>query len=134
MVTVEFTKRCLDHDFEGIPENIERGLLRKLETLQYEPLFGKALVGPLARYRSVTFGQYRALYRYHVESDTTFVVIVGVRKGHEIDDVYQMAQQLLRAGRLDATAAQLTKALEHNMERLRSMAEKEPKDKKGRDR
>jgi addiction module RelE/StbE family toxin len=59
---------------------------------------GKALVQPLEGLRSLRAGRsrYRIIYRVHTAEKTVAVLLIGERKaGHE-EDVYALAEKLLK--------------------------------------
>ncbi|HXF81487.1 MAG TPA: type II toxin-antitoxin system RelE/ParE family toxin [bacterium] len=118
MATVEITDQCLVRDLVAMPDKLAQAIVEKMGILASNPEFGKPLTGELAGYRRLTHGQYRILYRYHEQSDTVFVVLIGLRKGTEMDDVYSNARRLLRAGKLQATVEQLRLADQLNRKRL----------------
>ncbi len=95
MATVEIAKRCLDEDLSDLPEETQDGILKKIAILATDPEYGKPLVRELKGYRRLTYGRYRIVYRYHPRSDSCFVVLVGVRKGAETEDVYAQLRQRL---------------------------------------
>jgi mRNA interferase RelE/StbE len=71
----------------------------RIDGLTTEPeLQGKALLGELKGYRSVRgAGQrYRILYRVHHASVEVLVVAVGRRAEGSREDIYRLAQRLLR--------------------------------------
>ncbi len=114
MATVEFTPRCLQEDFEEISEKDEDAIIEKAQLLAVNPEFGKPLTGDFAGLRRLTCGRYRIVYRHHRESDTCFILMVGLRMEGDADDVYAKATRLLRVGRLQAAAEQLRAAEERN--------------------
>jgi len=118
VATVEFAPRSLNEDFEDISEKDENATLRKVQLLATNPEFGKALTGEFVGLRRLTCGRHRIIYRHHRESDTCFILMVGLRMEGDADDVYATAGRLLRAGRLDAAAAQLRAAEERNRKLL----------------
>jgi mRNA interferase RelE/StbE len=63
---------------------------------------GKPLVGDLKGYRSVrAVGQrYRIIYRVSQLTVTVAVVALGIRKGGSRDDIYTLAQKLVKLGLL----------------------------------
>ena len=84
-------------------KRVQRKIFERAEALATGPESqGKALVGPLAGYRSVrAVGQrYRIVYR--VERDRVIVITlaVGLRKDGDRKDVYALAKRLVRLGLL----------------------------------
>jgi mRNA interferase RelE/StbE len=63
---------------------------------------GKPLVGELAGFRSVrAVGQrYRIVYRVEHQEVTVLVVAAGRRRSGDKKDIYELARELLRQGRL----------------------------------
>lgn len=94
-----------------LPKKAREGLLDKADELiaSGDPeAVHKPLVGPLAGYRRITYGQrYRAIYRVDREElasgDVLLRIVVtfvlaGLRKDGDKKDVYALAQKLLRLG------------------------------------
>lgn len=71
------------------------GFLKKLELLAVNPQYGKPLTHDLMGYRSVRLGRYRIVYRYQAETDTVWIVTVGIRKAGSRQDVYRELERLL---------------------------------------
>lgn len=74
-----------------------------IDTLALEPeLRGKPLVGDLKGYRSVrAVGQrYRIIYRVERLIVTVAVVAAGIRKEGSREDIYTLAQRLVKLGLL----------------------------------
>jgi len=74
-----------------------------IDTLASEPeQRGKPLVGDLKGYRSVrAVGQrYRIIYRVSQLTVMVAVVALGIRKGKSRDDIYTLAQKLVKLGLL----------------------------------
>lgn len=118
MATVEITERCHAEDLAAFQEEIQRSILIRLQMLELTPGFGKALVGNLAPYRSLTYGRVQILYRFHAQSDTVFVMMVELRKGAELDGALAEAKRLCRAGRFEDAVEQLRTAGERNLVNL----------------
>lgn len=82
---------------------IRRKILDSISELRYSPeLKGKSLTGELARFRSVrAVGQrYRILYLIEAGQVVVYVVAVGIRKDGDREDIYKLAQRLMRLGLL----------------------------------
>jgi len=62
---------------------------------------GKSLSGQLTGYRSIRAGRYRIIYRAEKEQALVFVVALGIRKGGEKRDIYELAKKLIKAGLLE---------------------------------
>jgi mRNA interferase RelE/StbE len=74
-----------------------------IDALASEPeLRGKPLVGDLKGYRSVrAVGQrYRIIYRVERSTVTVAVVAAGIRKEGSREDIYTLAQRLVKLGLL----------------------------------
>ena len=74
-----------------------------IDALALEPeLRGKPLVGDLKGYRSVrAVGQrYRIIYRVERLTVTVAVVAAGIRKQGSSEDIYTLAQRLVKLGLL----------------------------------
>ena len=82
---------------------IQDKLLERMTALANDPeLQGKPLGDDLAGYRSVrAVGQrYRIIYRVERSIVTVVVVAAGIRKEGSREDVYRVAQKLIRLGLL----------------------------------
>ena len=82
---------------------IQEKLLERMTALANDPeLQGKPLGDDLAGYRSVrAVGQrYRILYRVERSIVTVIVVAAGIRKEGSREDIYRVAQKLIRLGLL----------------------------------
>jgi mRNA interferase RelE/StbE len=82
----------------------QRKIFDRAAALATEPESqGKALVGPLAGYRSVrAVGQrYRIVYRVERGRVVVIVLAVGLRKGGDSKDIYALAKKLVRLGLLE---------------------------------
>jgi mRNA-degrading endonuclease RelE of RelBE toxin-antitoxin system len=113
----------LDEDFTQLTEKAEEGILKKLEVLKASPDYGKPLTHEFAGLRRLTYGQYRIVYRYHQQSDTVFVILVPLRKGGDIDDIYSMMHRLLQAGKLEGAVEQIRGAQKMNRQLLEHVQE-----------
>ncbi len=62
---------------------------------------GRALMGPLKGFRRIyAAGRYRIIYRVVRQQVQVHVLLVGIRKQGDNQDVYELAQKLLKAGLL----------------------------------
>lgn len=80
-------------------KRIQTKLADRMEALQEDPeKQGKALVSPLAGYRSVrAVGQrYRIIYTIDKNILTVLVVALGLRKEKDKSDIYQLARKLIQ--------------------------------------
>ena len=76
----------------------------RIDGLAHDPdKQGKPLLGELKGLRSLrAVGQrYRIIYRLHEAHVEVIVVAVGLRREGDRDDIYRLAQRLLRLGLLD---------------------------------
>ena len=127
MATVEIHPECLAQDFPPIPNNVRKGILRKIDTLVLAPEFGKPLLGDLAGVRSMTHGRYRILHHYDRARDTVTVLSVGARRKGEPEDVYAEcvhARRLVREGKYPEAAAKIGGVIRHERERLESLKQR----------
>jgi mRNA interferase RelE/StbE len=90
--------------FRAIPDRrIQKAIATRIDQLVKEPeQQGKPLHGELTGYRSLrAVGQrYRIIYRVDRGQILVFVVAVGRRKEGDRQDIYTLAQKLLRSGLL----------------------------------
>jgi mRNA interferase RelE/StbE len=80
---------------------VRRKVFERASALAAEPeVQGKALVGPLAGFRSVrAVGQrYRIIYRVERGRVVVFILAVGLRRGGHRADIYELARKLVQLG------------------------------------
>lgn len=94
------TFRCKEQDFLTLPRKLQVDLVSKLDMLARNPQIGKPLWKDLRRYRAIRMGRYRIIYRYDQETDTAWVVALGIRREGSRDDVYEKASRLAQSNRL----------------------------------
>jgi mRNA interferase RelE/StbE len=85
--------------------DIRETISRRIDSLVTDPdKQGKALGGALRGFRSIDVYQerYRVLYRVDRGFVQVMVVAVGIRKEGDRQDLYTLAQKLLRSGLLGA--------------------------------
>jgi mRNA interferase RelE/StbE len=85
--------------------DIRETISRRIDSLVTDPdKQGKALGGALRGFRSIYVYQerYRVLYRVDRGLVQVMVVAVGIRKEGDRQDIYALAQKLLRSGLLGA--------------------------------
>jgi mRNA interferase RelE/StbE len=93
-----------------LPPKVRRGLLEKaseLRAVEDPALAGKPLQGPLAGYFRICYSRYRAIYTverlkladksFELHINVLFVA-AGVRKEGDKNDVYRLAQRLVKLG------------------------------------
>jgi mRNA interferase RelE/StbE len=83
--------------------NIQDVIRKRIRALVTDPeKQGKALLGPLRGFRSIRVYQqrYRVLYRVDRTAVVVMIVAVGIRKEDDRQDIYALAQKLLRSGLL----------------------------------
>ncbi len=89
----------------GIKDRRVREAIRdRIDGLAHDPdKQGKPLLGELKGLRSLrAVGQrYRIIYRLHEAHVKVIVVALGLRREGNRDDIYRLAQRLLRLGLLD---------------------------------
>lgn len=100
---IEITPTALQA-LEAISDRRERAaIVRRIDALAEEPhMQGKALRGELAGFLSVrAAGQrYRVVYGTDEGEHRVLVYLVGIRKEGSRQDVYALAQRLIRRGLL----------------------------------
>lgn len=101
---VELTKFALKQ-LQDIKDNrVRENLFERIEGLANDPENqGKPLRNELSGLRSVrAIGQrYRIVFRVERERVIVIVVAVGIRKGDDRSDIYQIAARLMRSGFVD---------------------------------
>jgi mRNA interferase RelE/StbE len=83
--------------------DIQDTIRKRIRELMTDPeKQGKPLLGPLRGFRSVRayYQRYRILYRVDRDAVVVMVVAVGIRKEDDRQDIYTLAQKLLRSGLL----------------------------------
>lgn len=90
---------------EGITDRRVQGAIRdRIDGLAHDPeKQGKPLLGELKGYRSLrAAGQrYRIIYRAKPAEVEVLVIAVGLRREQDREDLYRLAQRLLRLGLLE---------------------------------
>ena len=82
---------------------IRTSIVDRIDHLAYDPdKQGKPLRGELAGYRSIRAAsqRYRILYNLEAKQFIITVVILGIRRDGDKNDVYEIAKKLKRAGLL----------------------------------
>ncbi len=82
---------------------IQGSILDRIAGLARDPdAQGKPLLGELRGLRSIrAAGQrYRIIYRVHREQIEVLVIAIGIRREADREDIYRLAQRLLRLGLL----------------------------------
>ncbi len=88
------TARAMIASIQQPQRSIILGRIKQLET---EPeKSGKALWGPLRGHRSLHVSRYRVIYRVVRDEIQVFILFVGMRKEGDKDDVYKLAERLVR--------------------------------------
>ena len=89
-------REITNRDIQGAIRTRIRGLVTDPEKQ------GKPLLGPLRGFRSVRVyhERYRILYRVDRTEVVVMVVALGIRKERDRQDIYTLAQKLLRSGLL----------------------------------
>lgn len=83
--------------------DIRDAIRKRIRGLETDPeKQGKPLLGPLQGFRSVRVyrERYRILYRVDRTEVTVMVVALGIRKEGDRQDIYTLAQKILRSGLL----------------------------------
>jgi mRNA interferase RelE/StbE len=86
--------------------DIQKAIQKRIRGLVTDPeKQGKPLLGPLRGFRSIRayYQRYRILYRVDRDAVVVMVVAVGIRKEDDRQDIYALAQKLLRSGLLGPT-------------------------------
>jgi mRNA interferase RelE/StbE len=108
-VRILWTRTAVDA-LAALPRKVRRGILAKADELlgAGDPRQAhKPLTGPLAGYYTLKYSRYRALYRVdervldngeRVIQVTIRFVLAGVRKAGDKQDIYRIAEKLVRLG------------------------------------
>jgi mRNA interferase RelE/StbE len=108
-VSIQWTETAMAA-LAKLPPKVRRGLLDKANELRQidDPAaVHKPLVGPLQGYHRICYSRYRAIYCVDrerlagggvVERITVLFVAAGVRKEGDKNDIYHLAQKLVRLG------------------------------------
>src|SRR5574341_130604 len=78
---------------------IQEQIRDRIDGLPHDPhLEGKPLLGELTGYRSVRAAaqRHRIIYRVHLGRVEVLVVAIGLRREGNCEDIYRLAQRLLR--------------------------------------
>ena len=83
---------------------IQEQIRDRIDGLAHDPhLQGKPLLGELTGYRSLRAAaqRYRIIHRVHLGRVEVLVVAIGLRREGNREDIYRLAQRLLRLRLLD---------------------------------
>lgn len=80
MVAVLYTRRATK-DLAALPRTVETRVQRGIAHIGDNPLVGKKLQGPLAKYRSLRVGEYRIIYLHDRKAKTVAILTAGPRGG-----------------------------------------------------
>ena len=72
-------------------------ILNRTKQLAHDPeKQGKPLYGPLRGHRSIHVGRYRLIFRIVRDEVQVFMLYAGLRKEGDKNDVYKLAQKLVK--------------------------------------
>jgi len=105
-VRVQWTQTALK-TLRKLPKKVQRGLLEKADELTHGDPRGahKPLIGPLQGCYRITYGRYRAIYRLDEQRKAgggallhlkVLFIAAGIRKEHDKNDIYRLAEKLVR--------------------------------------
>src|SRR5574341_1165935 len=83
---------------------VREAISDRIDRLAHDPeKQGKPLLGELTGLRSLraVVQRYRIIFRVHERHVQVIVVAIGIRKEGDREDIYRLAQRLLRLGLLD---------------------------------
>jgi mRNA-degrading endonuclease RelE of RelBE toxin-antitoxin system len=104
LYTAKFTSAAVAN-IKALPKNVRRSLRKQLESVVLKDPLGcsEELTGPLERFRSFHYMDYRIIYR--VFSDMNAIAVVGVRKKNtgRYAEIYKRLEALVDAGKLADT-------------------------------
>ena len=100
---IEITETALEALSAITDHRIQAAIRRRIEAPMEGPQTqGKVLRGELACFLSIRAAaqRYRVIYRVDEEAERVRVYLVGIRKEGSRQDIYALAQQLVRRGLL----------------------------------
>jgi mRNA-degrading endonuclease RelE of RelBE toxin-antitoxin system len=100
MSIVKITHRCLEEDLPALPKPVQIDFFERIRVLETAPQFGKILGEPLHGFRRLSLGRYRIVHYYQHETDSVWIIAVGIRKQGARRDIYAILSALVRAGRI----------------------------------
>ena len=102
--TIQLTQIAVDALVGITDQRIRQSIANRISTLTQDPeQQGKALLGPLQGYRSLrAVGQrYRIIYKVDHGQVIVYVVLLGIRREGDKNDIYALAQKLVKLGLLE---------------------------------
>ena len=113
-VSIQWTATAID-SLKQLPQKVRRGLLTKADELALgDPRKTcKPLTGPLAGYYRIVYSRYRAVFTVDEEilanGDVVLHLVVrfvlaGIRKAHDKQDIYRLAEKLVELWNTDRPA------------------------------
>lgn len=106
VVSIQWTETAKE-GLRRLPKKVRQGLLDKADQLlRCDPrTVSKPLVGPLHGYYRIVYGRYRAIYSVKEEKQArgkarlhlmVMFVAAGKRKEHDKQDIYRVAEKLVK--------------------------------------
>ncbi len=101
LYTAKFTSGAVAN-IKALPKNVRRSLRKQLESVALKDPIGcsEELSGPLLRFRSFHYLDYRVIYRVFSDANTIVVVGVGKKNAGHYAEIYKRLEALVEAGRL----------------------------------
>lgn len=82
---------------KALDKNLRREVSKEILSLRDQPILGKSLMGLLRGLRSLRVrNRYRVVYRLDDECERVYIEFIGERRAGKDDDVYRLAQKLLK--------------------------------------
>ncbi len=93
---IEFTETAADM-FYALPKKVQKVLLARIKKLVQDPkLQGKALSKELKGFRSIRSMRHRIIFKVVEDEKKVILVAIGLRKGKDRDDIYEILKRLLQ--------------------------------------
>jgi mRNA-degrading endonuclease RelE of RelBE toxin-antitoxin system len=101
LFTAKFTSGAVAN-IKTLPKNVRRSLRKQIESVVLKDPIGcsEELTGPLARFRSFHYLEYRIIYRVFAEMKAIAVVGVGKKNADHYAEIYKRLESLVEAGKL----------------------------------
>jgi mRNA-degrading endonuclease RelE of RelBE toxin-antitoxin system len=89
-------------DIKALPKHVRRSLRKQIENIVLKnPIeCSEELTGPLARFRSFHYLEYRVIYKVFPEINAIAVVGVGKKNADHYAKIYKQLELLVEAGKL----------------------------------
>jgi mRNA-degrading endonuclease RelE of RelBE toxin-antitoxin system len=108
----KFTSDALENA-RKLPKNVRNALKKEFQQKIHRDPIGcsEPLTGPLEKFRSFHYGDYRVIYRVFEDIKVVSVVGIGKKDKHHQAEIYKQLEGLARGGELAASVLETFRSL-----------------------